>query len=224
MGSRGLTLPIPLESSTMRTLFRVACLALPLILTGADLAADEEGFKPLFDGKTLDGWTGDPDLWSVENGTIVGTSEKKQLKHNTFLATTKTYKNFVLKVEFKLRNHNSGVQIRSKQYPDYVVKGYQPDIAESRYTGILYEEGGRGILADVNQKEVAKVLKPGDWNEYVITCDGPHIKQVLNGYTTVDYTEKDENKGAKEGIIAFQLHAGPPMKVYFRNVRIKELP
>jgi hypothetical protein len=200
----------------------VSCLA--LLLTACAATAAEEGFTPLFDGKTLDGWKGDPDLWKVEDGTVAGCTDEKAAKHNTFLATEKTYKNFILKVKFKLRNHNSGVQVRSKQFPDYVVRGYQPDIAESRYTGILYEEGGRGILADVKPDEVAKHVNKGDWNQYVITCDGPKTKIELNGFTTVDYTEKDAAKGATEGIIAFQLHAGPKMKVWFKDVEIKELP
>ncbi|MBM4042331.1 MAG: DUF1080 domain-containing protein [Planctomycetes bacterium] len=196
-----------------------------LVLMGAAAAGEaEEGFKPLFDGKTLDGWNGDPDLWKVEDGAIAGSTDEKQIKSNNFLATTKPYKNFVLKLQFKLRNGNSGVQVRSKQHPDYRVTGYQPDIAESRYTGILYEEGGRGILADVDPKKVAEVVKKGDWNQYVITCDGPKIKIELNGTTTVDYTEKDEKKGATEGIIAFQLHVGPKMKIWFKDVEIKELP
>jgi hypothetical protein len=187
-------------------------------------AAADEGFKPLFDGKTLSGWSGDPELWCVEDGAIAGSTDTKSIKHNTFLATEKPYKNFILKVTFKMRSGNSGVQIRSKQHPDYVVKGYQSDIAESRFTGILYEEGGRGILADVDEKEIAKHFKRDGWNEYVITCDGPHIKQVLNGYTTIDYTEKSD-KGAKEGIIALQLHVTEkPMKVWFKDIEIKELP
>jgi len=202
----------------------VACVAVALGCVAAMALAEEEGFKPLFDGKTLEGWSGDPELWKVEDEAIAGSSDDKPIRHNTFLATTKSYKNFVLRLKFKLRNGNSGVQVRSKQFPDYVVRGYQPDIAESRYTGILYEEGGRGILADVKPDEVAKVVKKGDWNEYVITCDGPKIKIELNGTTTVDYTEKDPAKGASEGIIAFQLHAGPKMKVWFKDVAIKELP
>jgi len=197
-------------------------LALALRAWAPAAAADKE-FKPLFDGKTLKGWTGDKDLWSVENGTIVGTTDNKKLTHNSFLATEKSYKNFVLRLKFKLRNGNSGVQVRSKLSDDYVVRGYQADIAEQRFMGILYEEGGRGILADVKPEEAAKRVKKDGWNEYVITCDGPHVKQELNGFTTVDYTEKSE-KGAKEGIIALQLHAGPKMKICFKDVEIRELP
>jgi len=206
----------------MRTLRTVCCLAFVFVTVGAAALA-EEGFEPLFDGKTLNGWQGDPDLWSVEDGAIVGSTEGRKLKHNSFLSTTKTYKNFVLKLQFRLRNHNSGVQIRSRQRDDYVVTGYQADIAEKRYMGILYEEKGRGILADVQPEEVAKYVDADGWNEYIITCNGPHIKIELNGHTTVDYTEKSD-VGATEGVIAFQVHVGPEMKVWFKNIRIKELP
>ena len=218
-----------LEYYTMPVL-KWFCLAALVLASRAIPAAAEDKFQPLFDGKTLEGWSGDPELWKVEvaddgkTAMIVGSTDPKTIKHNTFLATTKTYKNFVLKLKFKLRNGNSGVQIRSKQHPDYVVKGYQTDIAESRFTGILYEEGGRGILADVDQGKMAGVFKRSEWNEYVITCDGPHITQVLNGVTTIDYTEKDEKAGAKQGIIALQLHVGPKMRVWFKDLEIKELP
>ena len=208
----------------MRTVLVVSCLAFALALPRVT-AAEEAGFVALFNGRDLTGWVGDPALWSVEDGAILGSTDacKTPLARNTFLATQTSYRNFVLRLQFKLRNHNSGVQVRSQQLPDYVVKGYQPDIAASRYTGILYEEGGRGILADVKPDEVAKHLKTDDWNEYVITCDGPRITIALNGFTTVDYTETNA-VGAKEGIIAFQLHAGPAMQVRFKDVAIKSLP
>lgn len=194
----------------------------------------EPGYVALFDGETLEGWEGDSEHWSVEDGVIVGSSEETPVGHNTFLCTIKKYADFVLKLEFRLVNHNSGVQIRSRHVggalnaagemiPSYVVRGYQADIAEQRYMGILYEERGRGILADVDPEEVAKHYKPGEWNEYEIICKGPRIQLLLNGYQTVDYTEKDADAGAESGIIALQLHQGPPMRVEFRNIRIKEL-
>ena len=110
------------------------------------------------------------------------------------------------------------MQIRSKVYDDHVVKGYQGDIADKRYMGILYEEGGRGILADVDPEKVMPHLKAGEWNDYVITADGPHIKQVLNGHTTIDYTETSD-EGATDGIIALQLHVGPKMRIWFKGHR-----
>jgi hypothetical protein len=186
--------------------------------------AAEEGFKPLFDGKTLSGWHGDGQHWTVADGVIVGSTDATPIRKNNFLSTEKSYANFVLRLKFKLRNGNSGVQFRSRQLDDYVVRGYQADIADKTFMGILYDEGGtRGILHNVNEREVKQHLKPNDWNEYVITADGPHITQAINGFTTVDYTERDP-KAAKEGIIALQLHVGPKMQVMFKDIEIKELP
>ncbi len=182
----------------------------------------EEGFVRLFDGKTLEGWTGDPELWTVQDGAIVGSSDKKKLPRNSFLATKKTYKDFVLRLKFKLRNHNSGVQIRSKLHDGFRVTGYQADIAENKFLGILYEEGGRGILANVKPQEVKPHFNKGDWNEYVITAKGNTIVQELNGFQTIAYTEKSD-RGAKEGVIALQLHAGPKMEISFKDIQIKVL-
>ncbi len=208
----------------MRILTCAALCCLSVVLTETVRAepAAEDGFVPLFNGQDLTGWDGDPELWKVEDGCIVGSTDTKKIKRNSFLSTLKTYGDFVLRLQFKLRNHNSGVQVRSRQHPNWVVKGYQPDIAERRFIGILYEEGGRGILADVKPAEVAKHVKRGEWNEYVITCRGPKITIELNGFRTVDYTEKKAD-APTEGIIAFQLHAGPAMQIRFKDIAIKEL-
>ncbi|MBX9790229.1 MAG: DUF1080 domain-containing protein [Pirellulales bacterium] len=192
------------------------------LATSVAHGADAE-FRSLFDGKSLAGWTGDLELWKVADGAIIGSTEARTLKKNTFLATDKPYKNFVLRLKFKLRNGNSGVQFRSKRFDEHVVRGYQADIAENQFMGILYEEGGRGFLKNVNADEVRPHVKAGDWNEYVITADGPHITQQLNGFKTVDYTETSD-QGAKEGVIALQLHVGDPMQVMFKDIEIKELP
>ena len=185
---------------------------------------DEDGFTPLFDGKTLKGWKGRESLWKVEDGAICGQSSKDaKLKHNDFLYTLKEYGDFELKLKYKLVNHNSGVQIRSKVHKDFRVTGYQADIAEKRYTGILYEEGGRGIMADVKPAEISKFIKKKDWNDYRIVCKGKEVKFWINGRPTITYTEKKDTIAAK-GVIAFQLHGGPPMKVYFKDIQIKELP
>jgi hypothetical protein len=194
------------------------------------LAADEpaekaEGkFVPLFNGKDLTGWHGDPELWKVVDGVIVGSTDDKQIKKNTFLITDKSYKNFVLKAKFRLRNHNSGIQFRSKEGENFAVTGYQADMADKRYTGILHEEGGKIIVADVKEDEVLQHYKPGEWAEFIITANGPHIKQELNGYTTVDYTEPESDRKAPDGIIALQLHTGAKMKVEFKDIEILEIP
>ena len=123
--------------------------ALLLLLSLAAFA--EEGFRPLFNGKNLDGWDGDPRLWSVRDGMIVGSTENAKLTHNEFLISKKSFGNFVLRAECKLRNHNSGIQFRSELIPDlkWAVRGYQVDMAENNYWGCIYEEKSprkRGIL------------------------------------------------------------------------------
>jgi hypothetical protein len=211
--------------SSTRILCALALACIGALALAADPTATKDGkFTSLFNGKNLDGWHGNKDLWKVEDGCIVGSTDDTPIKKNTFLIYEKPYKNFVLKAKFKLRNHNSGIQFRSKEGDDFAVTGYQTDMADKRYTGILHEEGGRIIVADVKEDEIKQHYKPGEWAEFVITADGPHIKQELNGYTTIDYTEPEGDKTAKEGIIALQLHTGAKMRVDFKDIEIMELP
>ena len=193
-------------------------LAVPL-LRCATAAFAQEGFRPLFNGRNLDGWSGDPRLWSVRDGVIVGSTEGVKLTHNEFLITKQSFGNFILKAECKLRNHNSGIQFRSEALPDWVVRGYQADMAADNYWGNIYEEKGtRGTIVDGWPKARA-VVHLKDWNEYEISCSGDHIQLKLNGVETADL----HDSARLSGIIALQLHAGPPMEAYFRNIRIKEL-
>jgi hypothetical protein len=213
--------------SLTRILCAAALFCCGAIVWAADTtpAAKADGkFTPLFNGKNLDGWHGDTELWKVEDGAIVGSTDDKQIKKNSFLIFEKPYKNFVLKAKFKMRNGNSGIQFRSKENENFYVTGYQADMADKRYTGILHEEGGKTIVADVKEDEVKQHYKPGEWAEYVITADGSHIKQQLNGYTTIDFTEPEAEKKAPEGVIALQLHTGPKMRVEFKDIEIMELP
>ncbi|NJL73367.1 MAG: DUF1080 domain-containing protein, partial [Candidatus Competibacteraceae bacterium] len=215
-----------MQRVTLGRLWAVAALAVVAGLAGAQARA-EAGFVPLFNGTDLTGWSGDPALWRVENGEIVGSSDGVVLKQNTFLSTEKPYGDFVLTLQVKLRNGNSGVQVRSEQLPDYAVSGYQADVAEKTYFGMLYEERGRGILPYWNalpEEERVAIFNAGkqkEWNTYEITMQGHHIKMVLNGKTTVDM---DDPEGALSGIIALQLHVGDPMEVRFKDIQIKELP
>jgi hypothetical protein len=190
-----------------------------LALAASAFAAD--GFKPLFNGKNLNGWDGDPRLWSVHDGMIVGSTEKVTIDKNQFLISKKSYKNFILKAEVKLRNHNSGIQFRSEALPGWVVKGYQADMAENNYWGCVYDEKGtRGILVNGWKDKAEKIVKLKDWNDYEITCRGDSIEVKLNGTVTAEF----HDQAKLEGILAFQLHKGPPMEAYFRNVQIKVLP
>jgi len=190
---------------------------LVIALAGAGFA--QEGFVPLFNGRNLDGWDGDPRLWSVRDGMIVGHTEGVALSDNSFLISRESYGNFILRVEMKLRNHNSGIQFRSERLPNWVVRGYQADAAEDNYWGNIYDEKGRGTLVDGWKGKGEKAVRLKDWNDYEILCDGDHIRLTLNGTVTADV----HDSARLEGILAFQLHRGPPMEVYFRNVRIKVL-
>ena len=183
--------------------------------------APKAGFKPLFDGKTLAGWDGDPKLWSVKDGILIGRTAG--IKHNHFLCTKQAYENFELRVKFRLvgGKGNSGFQFRSKKLPDYVLQGYQADVGAS-YWGWLYDEKRRGKLA-ASAPETKKHYKPDGWNEYLIRADGPNIELKLNGFTTVKYTEKD-SKIPRSGIIGPQLHVGPPMEIQIKEICIKTLP
>jgi hypothetical protein len=215
---------------------------------GSARAAEDQGFHAIFDGKTLDGWDGDPKFWRVEDGVITGeTTKENPARRNTFLIWRGGKPaDFELKAEFRMPNPgfaNSGIQIRSWEGPEkWRVSGYQPDMdADNHYTGICYGEGYRGILAQRGQKvvigkdhkpkvvqqfgdskELAKAIKQHEWNEYYIVAQGNHIIQRINGQLMCELTDED-TVARKDGIIAFQIHAGPPMKVQFRNVRLKEL-
>ena len=184
--------------------------------------AAEPGFKPLFDGKTLNGWKGDPRLWKVVDGVIVGSTEGVPITKNTFLIyEPRQFSNFILRAEVKLRNHNSGIQFRSEELPEYVVRGYQADMAEGNWWGGVYEEKGtRGVMVNGWKGKAETVVRNNDWNEVEIRCEGPKIAIRINGLLTSELT--DDVK--LSGIIAFQLHAGPPMEARFRNIRIKTLP
>ena len=158
-----------------------------LLIAFAAAAFAADGFMPLFNGKNLDGWDGDPRLWSVKDGTIVGSTEGVSLEHNEFLISKKTYSNFILRADMKLRNHNSGIQFRSQAVPEWVVSGYQADAAENNYWGCLYEEKGkRGVMVNGWKDKGEKVVKLKDWNTYEILCDGDHIQIKLNGLVTAD--------------------------------------
>ena len=193
---------------------------LALALAPSAFAADE-GFKPLFNGKDLTGWV-TPDnkgLFSVQDGEIVGRSKEKELTKNEFLVTDKPYGDFVLRAKVKYKNGNSGIQFRSDRASDGVVSGPQADIANG-YWGLLYEERRRGILEQYPKEKAEALVHKGDWNDFEIMAKGTHVVIKLNGTTVIDRTD---DKFQKSGIIALQLHAGPPMEIRFKDIEIKPL-
>ncbi|MCA9247663.1 MAG: DUF1080 domain-containing protein, partial [Planctomycetales bacterium] len=229
-----------------------------LFLLPGLVQADDEGFVSIFDGKTLESWDGNPDFWRVEDGTITGeTTADKPTKGNTFIIWRGgEVGDFELKLEYRILPMsdkgfgNSGIQYRSfevdPEKQKWVVGGYQADFeAGDTYSGILYGERFRGILANrglktelvrengkfqVKQierlgdsKEIQSKIKKEDWNNYTITAKDFHFVHRINGVVTSECTDNDAEQRRESGILALQLHAGPPMKVQFRNIRLKQL-
>ena len=209
---------------------------IPALLAAASpnqLSPEEkkQGYILLFNGKDLRGWEGDAERWSVQDGAIVGASDGKPFKVNTFLIYKGgSFANFVLKADIKLRNHNSGIQFRSEQLPrpGWIVRGLQADASEAgdekSAWGNFYEERGRSRTMMKTPDEGWRIAKPvvrhGDWNSYEILADGDHFKLTLNGVVTID----QHATAPASGIIALQLHAGEEMRVEFRNMKLKKLP
>lgn len=185
------------------------------------------GSVSLFDGASLAGWEGDTNVWRVRDGVIVGGSMAGNPR-NEFLATLRSYTNFVLRLEYRLAGTegfiNSGVQFRSVRLsnPPNEMKGYQADIGAG-HSGCLYDESRRGkFLARASDDTIKRLEKEGDWNRYELRCEGRHIEIRLNGEETVSYTEPDAAI-PQEGLIGLQIHGGSKAEVFFRNVNIQEL-
>ena len=202
---------------------------LPFILCFAATANFAEP-TPLFDGKTFAGWEGDTkNVWRIEDGALTaGTLAKKQEK-NDFLATEKEYGNFEMTVKWKLEGTegfvNGGIQFRTKRIPNHhEVSGYQADLGAG-YDGALYDESRRNkILSQPSKELLAKAMKPlGEWNEYRIRAEGPHIQLWLNGVQTVDFTET-ETGIPLTGIIAVQIHGNATSLVRYKDILIEALP
>jgi hypothetical protein len=197
-----------------------------LLLASAVCAAEDKSEPvPLFDGKSFAGWEGNLDHFRIEDEAIVAGTLRKPIERNEFLCTEREYGDFELRLEFKLLGDgaNAGVQFRTKRIPNHhEVIGYQADMGDG-WWGSLYDESRRNeILAKADEKRIAKVLKPGEWNEYRIRAAGPRIQLWINGEQTVDYTEEDPEI-ARTGVIAVQIHGGPPSEAWYRNLKIVEL-
>jgi hypothetical protein len=194
---------------------------------GADAPKDT-----FFNGKDTTGWEGLSDYWTVKDGALVGATPKDGLKFNTFLCSKRKYGDFELSFQVRLSGDltkaNSGVQIRSelKERDHFVVWGPQCDMGQ-QYWGSLFGEhfggakpGDHQMLKAADVEVVKKVLKPGEFNDYSIKAVGKHVTIKLNGTTTVD---ADFDNLPPEGIIAWQIHAGPQMEVTYKNILFKDL-
>jgi hypothetical protein len=208
-----------------------------------------EGFMPIFNGTSLDGWEGDSRYWRVENGEIVGeVTPATLLKQNNFLIWRGGQPaNFELKVEFRISAQgNSGINYRSEEIAGtkYLLRGYQADIdAANKYTGQNYEERGRTFLAPRgtityattgqtpaiiaslgSADDLKQYVKNGDWNSYHIIARGNVLIHILNGHVMCEVIDGDTEHRKMSGLIGVQVHVGPPMKIEYRSMLLKQLP
>jgi len=193
------------------------------LLSNLPPVVETAGFTPLVKPNDLAGWEGDTQLWSVKGGVLVGHSPG--LDHNEFLATTRSYGDFILSLNFRMVDGkgNSGVQFRSVRVPPHEMSGYQADIGEG-YWGALYDESRRNKILVSPRPESLKSLAKKDWNHYVVRAMGDHINIYLSGQATVNNYREDDSQVARAGLIAVQIHAGGPMEIQFQDVMIQPLP
>ena len=223
-----------------------------LLVSGALLAASAltaaPAARPLFDGRTLDGWEGEARSWRVEDGALTGTiAAGERLARNEFLYWRGEVADFELSVEFRISGDasaNSGIQFRSRRQPDGHAAGYQADLDLGRtWLGRLYEEHGRQLLVERGDRvsiapdgrrwsekfgepaDFASLLRPAPaWNAYRIVARGPHVELWVNGKRVSVLDDHQTGAAAHRGLLAFQLHSGPgPVKVQFRNVLLTDL-
>jgi len=202
-------------------------------------------FKSIFDGETLKGWQGLDGFWSVTDQAITGkTTEEKPLNSNTFLFWEGgKLENFELQLKFRLTSGNSGIQYRSQDLGNNVVGGYQADMDFGKqWIGILYDERGRGVLAarmqsvviqedgekkitalDSNEATFLEKYDPLAWNSYHIIANGNELTHIVNGTTTIKLKDMQVKDAETSGILALQLHTGPPMTVQFKDIKLKVL-
>jgi hypothetical protein len=180
----------------------------------------------LFDGKTLEGWEGDLTWFRVAEGAVVAGSLAKPIPQNEFLCSRREFGDFELRLKVRLvaGQGNGGIQFRSKRVPNSrEMAGYQADMATG-YWGGLYDESRRAKFLGTRAAEgvIAKILKPNDWNDYVIRCEGSRVRLWLNGQLTTEFTEPDPAI-PRSGAIGLQIHGGPPSEAWYKDLEIEEL-
>lgn len=224
------------------------CFPILFLLSFSAMASAEDGFESIFDG-TLKQWEGDPVYWRVENGSIVGEVKPETLlQRNSFLIWRGgQVADFELKLEYRVSAQgNSGINYRSSEVPGtpWAMKGYQHDIdGKDQWSGQNYEERGRTFLAYRGQsvvlkpgakpemvrvlgdrQELQKQVRKEQWNEVHIIAKGNLLQHHVNGVLMAEVLDEDPGQRAARGLLGVQVHVGPPMKIEFRNLRLKRLP
>lgn len=238
-----------MSKSTIRTLFAAVLLA---ALATTAFAQDDDGFVSIFNGKDLTGWAGDSNLWSVENGCIVGQTNDtdKKITQNQALYYTEDQEigDFAIKFDYKISNWgNSGLYYRGwfLEGPEkFRMGGYQGDFdGSATYSGIMYGEAFRGILANLGtvsrvspegkieviqrfatEQEIRDNVKIEDWNSYEIVAKGFVFVHKINGKVTSVFVDEDsDDVRRKSGVLGWQLHVGDGgMRVEVKNIRLKK--
>ena len=214
------------------------------------VAGDEPGFTPIFDGATLAGWDGDQTYWRVENGALVGEiTPATVIKSNTFIVWRGGKpRDFELKLDYRITpDGNSGINYRSAIVPDtvtpqnkFAMRGYQFDLdGRKRYPGNNYEEKGRLFLAVRGQMTRVVGGRPpvlvstigdtaelagavtGEWNAVHVIARGNVLTHIINGRVMTVVIDDDAPNRPVDGLIGVQVHVGPPMKVEYKNIRLK---
>jgi hypothetical protein len=214
---------------------------LAVFLTALTLQATAEDWQNLFNGKDLTGWSGDPRLWSVQDGVLTGETdnEGRKIDENSFLIWEGGQPaDFELEFKGRVGANNSGMQYRSQviDASKWIVGGYQMDMHPNQaYIGMLFEERGRGIACErgqqVNLGEKPDVigtldrpdLKLSDWNDYRIVAKGPDLQHFINGKLAAEIHDTDEKRRSLKGVLALQLHKGEAMKAEFKDIRLRNL-
>jgi len=220
------------------------CAAAGACCAGAELPKpDKDGFISMFNGTDLTGWDSKPGGWWVEEGAITSesTEAKPCVKHHYLFWKPAQPGDFVMRFKYRLVGGNSGVQFRSERRPEYDVWGYQADMeAGTQWTGCLFQHDRNGVVMRgfkaviahdgtrqeepfASSEELQQVIKPGDWNDYEIVAEGPKISLWINVKLMCEVVDKDAKMSRSRGFIALQMHPGPPMKVQFKDLRIKIL-
>ena len=224
---------------------RVPTLLALALITACTAVDEDDGFTSLFNGTDLSGWDGDPALWKVENGIVIGTCEGSgAMENNSFLIWRGgTVEDFELRVTMRVvGDNNSGIQYRSRERPDigpWVISGYQCDVHPAiEHTGMTYEEKGRGIfglngksvmLDSQGERWLTAEHEPVDvdvseWNEYTVIAQGNRLIHTVNGQLSSELIDCHDSGRSLQGLLAIQLHRGNPNRVEIKDLRIKNLP
>jgi len=224
----------------MKPMIAMAAIAAAVLLS-APSSTDEAEFVSMFNGKDLTGWEGKPGGWWVEDGAITSesTAEKPCVKHHYLYWRGGKPADFTMRFKYKLVGGNSGVQFRSQERPEFDTWGYQADMEDGgQWTGCLFQHDRGGVVMRGNKAEIAEdgtrqerefanpdelmhAVKQGEWNDYEIEAKGSRIVLTISGKRMCEVDDRDAKWACKDGIVALQMHPGPPMKVQFKDLRIK---